>query len=50
MLKRIDQTGGSGTYGGSRKEMIPAQQPSPKPAKKLQEGLDWMNNLVKGKK
>ena len=35
ILQRADEGKTSGTYGGSRKDMMPAQQPSSKPAQGL---------------
>ena len=35
MLLKEDEGRGSGTYGGQRKNMMPIQQESPKPAKVL---------------
>ncbi len=49
--KQIEEytTKGAGSYERMRKEMKPMQQESPKPAKKLQENLDYLQRLYKGK-
>ena len=48
MLEKADQGKTSGTYGGMRKDMMPAQQESPKPAKQLEGYLERL--LGGGKK
>ena len=51
MDKQIEEytTKGAGSYEQMRKEMKPMQQESPKPAKKMQEGLDYLQRLYRGK-
>ena len=42
ILQRADEGKTSGTYGGSRKDMMPTQQPSPKSAQGL---MDYINKF-----
>jgi hypothetical protein len=46
MMQDIDAGKSSGTYGGSRKDMKPMQQESPKPAKTL----DYLRKMLGGEK
>ena len=50
MLEKFDAGRTSGTYGGMRKDMMPMQKESPKPAKTLDNALEYMNRMMGGGK
>lgn len=50
MLEEADAGRTSGTYGGMRKDMKPAQQESPKPAKALDSMLEYLGRMGGKKK
>ena len=50
MLLKADEGRTSGTYGGMRKDMKPAQVESPKPARALDSALDYLGRLGGKKK
>ena len=50
MLLKQDEGRGSGTYGGMRKDTMPMQQESPKPAKALDSMIDYLGRLGGKKK
>ena len=50
MLQDADAGKTSGTLGGSRKDTMPAQQESPKPAKTLNDALEYLGRMGGRKK